>query len=345
MTKRRLFLELLENKKKVKNDKLFEFHSSPEVDESAIEESFKVVDVPNVPQLEESLLKDLLESEDLNSKNLNHQKEEEKNEPKTNKNVSFASANNSSVTQRDGHQLIRLPSTRESLTRLPSRRESLTRLPSRRESSREDSFRRGTLTGGTLTGGRLRDGTLDAERSASEAEPVRKDHHDEIKKAEITIKKQELLIKFDILRKNSQRHIPMYTLNHNYSVMKHHYKLLVKQLHIDNKITFYKQCLLGFSGYLEIFLGEAFMGLDMKGYTEFQANNMSHYDKILLKIGEKSYLPQTMSSMPVEVQLLISVGIQTAIFVGSKMISNKTGLNIASLFKTNVDVNLDMPKS
>jgi len=154
------------------------------------------------------------------------------------------------------------------------------------------------------------------------------------KQAEIAIKKQELLIKFDILRKNSERNIPVYNMNHNYNVMKHHYKLLVKQLHVDNKIVFYKQCLLGASGYIEVFMGEAFLGLDMKGYTEFQANSMSSYDKLLLKIGEKSYMPGVVSSMSVEMQLLMTVAIQTAIFVGSKILTNKTGLNIVNLFQT-----------
>ena len=154
------------------------------------------------------------------------------------------------------------------------------------------------------------------------------------KQAEIAIKKQELLVKFDILRKNSERNIPVYNMNHNYNVMKHHYKLLVKQLHVDNKIVFYKQCLLGASGYIEVFMGEAFLGLDMKGYTEFQANSMSSYDKLLLKIGEKSYMPGVVSSMSVEMQLLMTVAVQTAIFVGSKILSNKTGLNIVNLFQT-----------
>lgn len=318
MTKRRLFLELLENKKKVKNDKLYEFHSSPE--ESVVQQSF-TEHVEPVVALEESLLKDLLQSEDLNSNNLNHQNESVKQPVEVN-----ASDSISRDVNPKENVILRNVNLKETV-------------PVNLKENAAPVNLRGDLKNVARTKPAL---SKPKYESGSE---LPKALNDEAKKAEITIKKQELLIKFDILRKNSSRHIPLYTLNHNYSVMKHHYKLLVKQLHIDNKITFYKQCLLGFSGYLEIFLGEAFMGLDMKGYTEFQANNMNHYDKILLKIGEKSYLPQTMSSMPVEVQLLIAIGIQTAMFIGSKMISSKTGLNIASLFKQNSDVNLDMPKS
>jgi len=184
------------------------------------------------------------------------------------------------------------------------------------------------------------------------AEKAEKNVNMEAKKIEYTIKKQELLVKFDILRKNSERNnIPQYTMNHNYHVMESHYKLLVKQLHLDQKIIFYKQCLMGASGYLEIFMGEAFLGLDMKGFTEFQANSMSNYDDLLLQIGEKSYTPNVMKSMPVEMQLLMAIGIQTVIFIGSKILTNKTGLNVGALFQnaTTVQssrgVNLEMPEN
>lgn len=294
MTKKRLFLELLENKKKVNNDKLYEFHSSPE-DEEEVKTDFDENVNENVPA--ESLLQDLLQSEDLNLKNLNL------TEP--------------TLPPKEAPPSPAPPPPKEpkSFAPRPQLAPPSPKLyePKSRSSPKLPSESRGL--------------------------------NDEMKKTEIAIKKQELLIKFDILRKNSQRHVPMYTMSHNYSVMKHHYKLLVKQLHIDNKITFYKQCLLGVSGYLEIFLGEAFVGLDMKGYTEFQANNISQYDKILLKIGEKSYMPDKLSSLSVEMQLLVTMGIQTAIFVGSKMIANKTGLNVTQLFKNNIDVNLDMPKA
>ena len=327
MTKKRLFLELLENKKKVNSDKLYEFHSSPEDEEDnvVVKSDFDEEAIESAPA--ESLLQDLLQSEDLNLNNLN------------------LAQPTLPIKQDHSPRRVRISPSRSPPKRSPPRRSPPKRSPPRRSPPKRSPPRRLASQPAKRQSPALRRSPPSpAPRRSPQSEPPR-GLNDEFKKTEIAIKKQELLIKFDILRKNSQRHIPMYTMNHNYSVMKHHYKLLVKQLHIDNKITFYKQCLLGVSGYLEIFLGEAFMGLDMKGYTEFQANNINQYDKILLKIGEKSYMPQTISSLSVEMQLLVTMGIQTAIFVGSKMIANKTGLNVAQLFKQNVDVNLDMPKS
>lgn len=162
---------------------------------------------------------------------------------------------------------------------------------------------------------------------------------------QLLINKQQLLIKFDILRKDATRTIPMYTLDHDYDVMKKHYKMLVKQLHVDNKVTFYKQCLLGLCGCVELGMGEMGLGLDMEGYTEFQANSMNKYEKLLVKIGEKSYMPASIISLPVEMQLCITIILQTIIFISTKMLKNKIGFNLATLFQgIPENTRLEMPK-
>lgn len=131
--------------------------------------------------------------------------------------------------------------------------------------------------------------------------------------------KQKLLLKFDSLREQTGRNIPEYTLDHDYGVMLQHYKLLVKQIKNDNKVTFYKKCLLAFSGGMEMFLGDLGAGLDMKGFTQYQADNISKYDKLLVKIGEKSYVPDAVSKLPVEVQLFLTIIFQTLIFLSTKL--------------------------
>jgi hypothetical protein len=161
---------------------------------------------------------------------------------------------------------------------------------------------------------------------------------------DLLFKKQKLLVKFDILRKNGSRSIPIYTMEHDYIVMKKHYKLLVKQLHVDNKVTFYKQCLLSLCGCIELGLGEAGLGLDMEGYANFQANNMNKYEKLLIKIGEKSYMPSSVTQLPVEMQLCVTLIIQTMIFTSTKLLKNKIGFNLSSLFgMVDSDKNLQMP--
>jgi hypothetical protein len=297
----RLFLELLENKKKVKTDKLYEIYTSPDVIAHLSLSPVPIVS-PRTEPVVESLLADLLLSErDLNphmSKDLNPSP-------------------------------LLIPPAQPKVAPPPPPQPAV---PVKKAVVEKKAEKPAPV--------------VVAEK------PEKKPVNIEAKKIEYTIKKQELLVKFDILRKNSERNnIPQYTMNHNYHVMESHYKLLVKQLHLDQKIIFYKQCLMGASGYLEIFMGEAFLGLDMKGFTEFQANSMSNYDDLLLQIGEKSYTPNVMKSMPVEMQLLMAIGIQTVIFIGSKILTNKTGLNVGALFQnattaqSSRGVNLEMPEN
>jgi len=300
----RLFLELLENKKKVKTEKLYEIYNSPDATLNLSVSPTILLTSPTTVPVVESLLADLLLSErDLNppfSKDLN---------------PSPLLVQPVTPTQQPSPPPIAKPKSKPVVAaEIPPKKTDVPKVNDKRKNE------------------------------------VKNSDNLEAKKIEYTIKKQELLVKFDILRKNSERNIPQYTMNHNYHVIKSHYKLLVKQLHLDQKIIFYKQCLMGASGYLEIFMGEAFLGLDMKGFTEFQANSMSNYDHLLLQIGEKSYMPNVMKSMPVEMQLLMAIGIQTVIFIGSKILTNKTGLNVNALFQNATNqktsgVNLEMPEN
>jgi hypothetical protein len=83
---------------------------------------------------------------------------------------------------------------------------------------------------------------------------------------------------------------------------------------------------------VEYFLG-AFFKFDMKGFTQHQIMNMNNYERLLIELGEKSYVP-TDSDWPVEVRLLIMVLIQAAVFVLGKVIMNKTGSNVLSMFNS-----------
>lgn len=150
-----------------------------------------------------------------------------------------------------------------------------------------------------------------------------------LENSEMILKKQKLLVKLDILKK-SGKNIPNYTLEHDYYMVKKHYKLLVKQIHVDNKVGFYKKCLLGLCGCIELGLGKAGVGFDMEGYTEFHANSMNKYEKLLIKIGEKSYIPSGIENLPVELQLCITIVMQTIIFAASKLFKNKMGFDMFS---------------
>jgi len=78
-----------------------------------------------------------------------------------------------------------------------------------------------------------------------------------------------------------------------------------------------------------MFLGN-FVGLDMEGFTKHQADNINVYDKILNKLGEKSFVPiKFIESFPLEIQLLLTIGFQSLLFIVSK------SLPIANLFTPN----------
>ena len=161
-------------------------------------------------------------------------------------------------------------------------------------------------------------------------------------------KKQRLLLKLDILKKSSKNtKIPNFSLSSDYGEMKASYKSLVKRVHIDNKVEWLRNILVGGCGAIELGLGDMGLGLDMEGFTEFQMGNMSKYDKLLVKIGEKSYKPKTVNNWPVEMQLIFLVFVQTLLFIGAKLLKEKTGANMLGFFQamsTKKHDNLTLPK-
>jgi hypothetical protein len=142
--------------------------------------------------------------------------------------------------------------------------------------------------------------------------------------------KRELLFKFDLLRKSyPSAIIPEYTIHTDIRTMQKSYGDSVRRLSLDSSVENYKTYIVyGFMG-CEFIFGN-FLGFDMQGFTQQQILSMNSYEKLLIELGEKSYVPSG-SKWPVELRLLFMIIMNAAFFVISKMIMKKTGANILGM--------------
>lgn len=145
--------------------------------------------------------------------------------------------------------------------------------------------------------------------------------------------KRELLFKFQLLKKSyPQAEIPEFTLHSNLNHMKKTYETQVKQLSLDTSVDQYKMYLLGGCMTLEFILGK-FLKLDMEGFTKQQSQNIHTYERLLVELGEKSYVPEG-ESWPVEIRLAGLVIINAVFFIASKMFMEKTGASLMGIFNS-----------
>lgn len=136
--------------------------------------------------------------------------------------------------------------------------------------------------------------------------------------------KRELLFKFELLKKSYKTdNIPEFSVHSDYDTMKRTYESTVRTLSLDRSVDDYKKylsyCFIG----MEFVLGHVFK-LDMSGFARQQMVSMSSYERLLIELGEKSYVP-TGSKWPVEVRLIFLVVVNTAVFLVSRMMMKKTG--------------------
>jgi len=150
--------------------------------------------------------------------------------------------------------------------------------------------------------------------------------------------KRELLFKFDLLRKSYPgSSIPEYSIHTDLSTLEKSYNDSVRRLSLDSTVENYKTYLVyGFMG-CEFIFGN-FLGFDMQGFTQQQIISMHSYEKLLIEIGEKSYVPKG-SNWPVELRLLFMIIMNAAFFVISKMMMKKTGANLMGMIN-----NMSTPK-
>ena len=155
------------------------------------------------------------------------------------------------------------------------------------------------------------------------------------------VAKRELLFRFSILRKSyPMATIPEYTEYSDLETMKKSYDDTVRHIHLDSTVDSYKKYLVwGFMG-VEYILGNWFK-FDMSGFTQQQVLSMSSYERLLIELGEKSYVSGP-SNWPVEIRLLAVIIMNAAFFIVSKMIMNKTGANIMGMMNS---MNIQKPQN
>lgn len=146
-------------------------------------------------------------------------------------------------------------------------------------------------------------------------------------------KKRDLIINMALLKKKypgQANTIPEINMQTPYNDMKSIYNLELKKLEIEYNVDNYRKYLIGGFMLIEYILGK-FLRIDLEGFTQQQIINLQQYEVLLIELGEKKYMPDS-KKWPVEVRLLFMIFIQAAIFTVSKLIMQRTGSNLLSMF-------------
>lgn len=159
-------------------------------------------------------------------------------------------------------------------------------------------------------------------------------------------KKRELLFKFEIMRKSYKEQadkIPVHTMHTPLVEMQRSYEDTIRILTLDSNVSSYRMYLIGGFMVVEYVFGN-FLGFDMHGFAKHQILSMSSYEKLLIELGEKSYTPGG-SKFPVELRLLFMIIVNAGFFIVGKMLMKKTGADLLGMINSSVTASQAPPVS
>ena len=156
--------------------------------------------------------------------------------------------------------------------------------------------------------------------------------------------KRELLFKFELLKKSyTNANIPDFSIHTDFNTLQKQYDSTLRKLSLDSNVESYKTYLIGGFMGCEFLLGN-YLGFDMQGFTQQQIIQMSSYERLLIELGEKNYIP-TGSQWSVEVRLIGLVIMNACLFIVSRMILKKSGANLMGMINgMNVGLNKTVKK-
>ena len=150
-------------------------------------------------------------------------------------------------------------------------------------------------------------------------------------------KRRDLLFRFSILKKSyKDAHIPDYNEYTDSKELQKSYDNLVRRLHLDVTVEYYKKYLTG--GFMIMEWGLGMLNFDMKGFTQEQMLNMNSYERILIELGEKSYLQQQTQWSP-ELRLIFILLMNTGMFIVGKMITQRSGADLSGVLNSFMNSN------